>query len=59
MKALRQRQSFLEIGKRLLEPSAKTKELDGINGKGYLEKAGVLLEKMGLQQDLYELGKLN
>ena len=50
---------LVEIGKRLLEPSAKTKELDGINGKGYLEKAGVLLEKMGLQQDLYELGKLN
>jgi len=51
--------TFMEIGKRLLEPNAKTKKLNGINGRGYLEKAGILFEKMGLQQDIDELEKLN
>jgi tetratricopeptide (TPR) repeat protein len=51
--------TFMEVGKHLLEPNAKIKEFNGINGRGYLEKAGILFEEMGLQQDLYELEKLN
>jgi hypothetical protein len=46
------------VGKRLLEPTSKYKELDGIKAWDYLEKARVMFEEMDLQWDLQELEKL-
>jgi hypothetical protein len=48
----------LEVGKRLLEPKSKYKELDGIKAEDCLEKARVMFEEMDLQWDLDELEKL-
>jgi len=46
------------VGKRLLEPKSKYKELDGIKAGEYLEKARVMFEEMDLQGDLDDLEKL-
>ncbi len=50
--------TYYEVGKRLLEPKSKHKELDGIKAWDYLEKARVMFEEMDLQWDLDELEKL-
>jgi len=50
--------SYFEVGKRLLEPKSKHKELDGIKAEEYLEKARVMFVEMDLQWDLDELEKL-
>ncbi len=50
--------AYFEVGKRLLEPQSKYKELNGIEAKGYLEKARVLFEEMGLERDLDDLERL-
>ncbi|MBW1868345.1 MAG: AAA family ATPase [Deltaproteobacteria bacterium] len=50
--------TYFEVGKRLLEPQSKYKELNGIDAKGYLEKARVLFEEMGLERDLDDLDKI-
>ncbi len=49
--------TYYEVGKRLLEPKSKYKELDGIKAEEYLEKARVMFEEMDLQWDLDELEK--
>ena len=50
--------TYFEFGKRLLEPQSKYKELNGIDARGYLEKARVMFEEMGLKRDLDELERL-
>ena len=50
--------TYFEIGKRLLEPDSKTKELNGITAEEYLEKARTMFEEMDLQWDLDELDKV-
>ena len=50
--------TYFEVGKRLLEPESKYKELNGIEAKGYLEKARIMFEEMGLERDLDELDKI-
>ncbi len=50
--------TYFEVGKRLLEPMSKYKELDGIKAEEYLEKARVMFEEMDLQWDLDELEKV-
>jgi len=50
--------TYFEVGKRLLEPQSKYKELNGIEPKGYLEKAAILFEEMGLERDLNDLDSL-
>ncbi|MBU2514201.1 AAA family ATPase [bacterium] len=50
--------TYFEIGKRLLEPKSKYKQLNGITAEEYLEKARVLFEEMGLKWDLEQLEKL-
>jgi hypothetical protein len=50
--------TYYEVGKRLLEPKSKYKELDGIKATEYLEKARVMFDEMDLQWDLQELEKL-
>ena len=47
--------TYFEIGKRLLEPDSKYKELNGITAEEYLEKARIMFEEMDLQWDLDEL----
>jgi hypothetical protein len=51
--------TYFEVGKRLLEPQSKYKQLNGIEAKGYLEKAGILFEEMGLERDLDDLDRLS
>ena len=50
--------TYYEVGKRLLEPKSKYKELDGVKAEDYLEKARTMFEEMDLQWDLDELEKL-
>ncbi|MBC2713681.1 MAG: AAA family ATPase [Desulfobacteraceae bacterium] len=50
--------TYFEVGKSLLEPSSKTKELNGTTAEEYLEKARTLFEEMDLQWDLDELDKV-
>ncbi len=50
--------TYFELGKRLLDPESKYKEVNGIEGKGYLEKAGILFEEMGLERDIDDLERL-
>ena len=50
--------TYFEVGKQLLEPQSKYKELNGIEANGYLEKAGILFEEMGLERDLDDLDRL-
>ena len=50
--------TYFEIGKRLLEPNSKTKELNGITAEEYLNKAKTMFEEMDLQWDLDELDKV-
>jgi hypothetical protein len=47
--------TYIEIGKRLLEPKSKYKKLNGIDAKDYLEKARIMFKDINLQQDLDEL----
>ena len=50
--------TYFEVGKRLLEPGSKYKELNGIKAEQYLEKARELFDEMNLQCDLDELGRV-
>ena len=50
--------SYMEVGKRLLEPKSKYSELNGISAKEYLEKARKLFTEMDLRWDLDELDKI-
>lgn len=50
--------TYMEIGKRLLEPGSKYKDLNGISAEEYLEKARTMFEDMDLQWDLDELDKI-
>lgn len=49
--------TYFEVGRRLLEPKSRYKELDGVKAEEYLEKAKVMFEEMDLQWDLDELEK--
>lgn len=49
--------SYFEVGKRLLEPNSKYKELNGIAAQDYLEKARTMFQEMDLQYDMDELEK--
>ena len=50
--------TYFEVGKHLLDPTSKYKELDGIKAEEYLGKARTMFEEMDLQWDLDELEKL-
>jgi tetratricopeptide (TPR) repeat protein len=50
--------TYFDVGKRLIEPTSKYKELDGIKAEEYLDKARTMFEDMDLQWDLDELEKL-
>jgi hypothetical protein len=46
--------TFFELGKFLSAPGTKPKQLNGLTGEGYLEKARRMFEEMDLQWDLEE-----
>ncbi len=48
----------MEIGKRLLEPESKYRELNGTNAEQYLENARTMFEELNLEWDLNELDKI-
>jgi hypothetical protein len=50
--------TYMEIGKRLIEPGSKYKELSGVSVGEYLKKAGAMFEEMDLQCDLEELERV-
>jgi hypothetical protein len=49
--------AYFETGKFLSDPKTKQKQLNGLSGKDYLEKAKVMFEEMDLQWDLEEYRK--
>jgi hypothetical protein len=50
--------TYMEVGKRLLEPHSKYKELNGVTANEYLEKAETMFREMDLQWDLDELERV-
>lgn len=50
--------TYFEIGKRLLEPQSRYKQLNGITADEYLEKARAMFEEMDLKWDLEQLEKV-
>ena len=50
--------TYFEVGKRLMEPASKYKELNGITAEEYLNKAKTLFIEMDLQWDLDELDEV-
>ncbi len=50
--------TYFQVGKRLLEPQTKYRQLNGIDANGYLEKAEKLFGEMGLEHDLDELERV-
>ena len=50
--------TYMEVGKRLLEPKSKYKQLNSITAEEYLEKAHVLFEEMDFKWDLEQLEKV-
>jgi hypothetical protein len=42
-----------------MESHSKHKEMNGINGRGFLEKARILFEEMGLERNLGELERID
>ncbi len=49
--------TFMEVGKRLLEPKSKYDKLNDVTAEEYLDKARTMFEEMDLQWDLNELEK--
>ena len=50
--------TYMEVGRRLLEPQSKYRELNGIGAKEYLDKAEKLFREMDLQWDLEQLERV-
>jgi len=50
--------TYMEVGKRLLEPHSKYKELNGVTANEYLEKAETMFREIDLQWDLDELERV-
>lgn len=50
--------TYMEVGKRLLDPKSRYRQLNGIAAADYLEKARDLFETMDLWWDLEQLEKL-
>lgn len=50
--------TYMEMGKRLIEPCSKSKKHNGISGAEYLEKAGAMFGGMDLEWDLEELERV-
>jgi hypothetical protein len=51
--------TYMEVGKRLLEPTSKYKELNGILAEEYLNRARMMFQEMDLRWDLDELERIS
>ncbi len=51
--------TYFEVGRRLIEPHSKYKQLNGLKAKDYLGKARTMFEEMDLQRDLDGLYKIS
>ncbi len=51
--------TYFEVGKSLLSPESKYKQLNGITAEQYLDKAKIMFEEMDLEWDLNELKKIS
>ncbi len=51
--------TYFEVGKSLLSPEIKYKQLNGITAREYLDKAKTMFEEMDLEWDLNELKKIS
>jgi len=51
--------TYMEVGRRLLDPKSKYKELNGISAQEYLQKARTMLQEMDLLWDLDELERIS
>ena len=51
--------TYFEVGKRLIEPESRYKDLNGINAHEYLERARIMFEEMDLKWDLDKLNNIN
>ena len=50
--------TYMEVGKRLLEPKSRYKELNGMTAEECLQKARTMFEEMDLEWDLDELARI-
>jgi hypothetical protein len=50
--------TYFEVGKRLLEPQSKHRQLNGIDARDYLERAEKLFQEMELEWDLEQLERV-
>jgi class 3 adenylate cyclase/tetratricopeptide (TPR) repeat protein len=50
--------TYMEVGKRLLEPHSKYSELNGISAREYLDKAEMMFKDMDLGWDLEQLERV-
>ena len=50
--------TYFEVGKCLMEPQSKHKQLNDMDSQNCLNKARVMFEEMDLQYDLDELDRL-
>jgi hypothetical protein len=51
--------TYMEVGRRLLEPESRYKEFNRLKAEQYLEKAKAMFQEMDLLWDIDELAKLN
>jgi class 3 adenylate cyclase/tetratricopeptide (TPR) repeat protein len=51
--------TYFEVGKHLLGPNNKYKDLNGIGARGFFAKARTYFEDMDMKQDLKELDKID
>ncbi len=51
--------TYMEVGRRLLEPGSRYKEFNRLKAEQYLEKAKAMFQEMDLLWDIDELAKLN
>ena len=50
--------TYMEVGKRLLEPPQQIRELNGIDARDYLDKAETMFKEMDLEWDLEQLERV-
>ena len=50
--------TYFEVGKHLLEPNNKYRDLNVIEAKSYLKRARTLFKDMDMKQDLNELDQI-
>jgi tetratricopeptide (TPR) repeat protein len=50
--------TYFEVGKRLMEPQSKYKDVNGVEAEDHMEKARVLFEEIGLEGEIDDFERL-